>query len=198
MKYPQILIISVPHLRICASIFIIKLHKKIFKDVWVWKCNQHWRYSIRRRKKVSSNIHNVASFLLATIYLHSIHKIMCKTFLNNNNNFIRFFFSLVEKKGRKQAWGNGEQREKYWMERNEKSCILINIFLFFMIMLIWIFMLVIKRKFIQINRKIHSLWKIRIGRTSKQGSSGRNRFSLWLNFYYWLLIKGKKFSLHHN
>jgi len=51
-----------------------------------------------RRKKVSSNIHNVASFLLATIYLHSIHKIMCKTFLNNNNNFI--FFLLVEKEGK--------------------------------------------------------------------------------------------------
>lgn len=39
-------------------------------------------------------------------------------------------------------------------------CILINIFSFFMIMLIWIFMLVIKEKFIQINtgnkKSIHS------------------------------------------
>lgn len=84
-----------------------------------------WKFTHgpRRRKKVSSNIHNVASFLLATIYLHSIHKIMCKTFLNNNNNFI--FFFLVEKeasKGRGQVQGGLRQKKKkYWMEWNGKK-----------------------------------------------------------------------------
>lgn len=57
-----------------------------------------------------------------------------------------FFWSKKEasKEEGKQRGLRQSKRKKYWMEWNEKSCILINIFSFFMIMLIWIFMLVIK------------------------------------------------------
>ena len=99
----------------------------------------------RGKKYPQISITSPLFYSLLHIYLHSIHKIMCKTFLNNNNNFI-FFWSKKEasKEEGKQRGLRQSKRKKYWMEWNEKSCILINIFSFFMIMLIWIFMLVIK------------------------------------------------------
>lgn len=147
VKYPQILIIF----HCCC---FCKLHKKMkiciistsrYEGGGRWKWN---KYNLHQKEKKSPTTLSIERLcvklcLITIIILVGGRKREEKKCIQDIRSGYRGRHAMrIDRRKLRQ--------QQQW---NEKSCILINIS-FFMITLIWIFMLVIKRKFIQINRKI--------------------------------------------